>query len=81
MLKTMSQVPPAPQPNVYREGAFIVIDELYRYAIPIDRCNTHAKLLGWVFHLSAKRWVTKPVLIAFIATACEVSGIAIERGM
>lgn len=47
------------------------------YNIELARCNTPEKILGWVFHLTKKTWMTKVILIRFIEVACQAHSIKI----
>lgn len=49
----------------------------YWYPIDRDRCDTPEKVLGWVLHLSEKKWVTPRMLREFILA----TGVAVERNM
>lgn len=44
------------------------------YDIALDRCNTPEKVLGWVYHLSEKTWITSDHIRAFIKMACREHG-------
>ena len=58
------------------------LDEL-DYRIPVDRCDTPAKLLGWILHLMEKRWITAGHMERLIlqAAAHVNSRIEIDRAM
>ena len=36
------------------------------YEIELSRCDTHPKMLEWIFHLTAKEWVTRMHIHLFI---------------
>jgi len=49
------------------------------YRIPLSKCNTHEKIVGWVDHLAAKRWITPLVIRQFIRAACGHHGLEGHR--
>ncbi|MCP5537027.1 MAG: hypothetical protein H7A51_12470 [Akkermansiaceae bacterium] len=54
------------------EGSEIIIDPKgERYPIKLDSCDTHEKLVGWIVHLSRKRWITVLLIEMFILTAYD----------
>ncbi len=55
------------------EDGYIVLDG--HYDIKLNRCDTKAKILDWVCHLSEKTWVTKKTITDFIDAACSAHGI------
>ena len=57
----------------------IVINVHYEYNIPLSRCNTHEKILGWAYHLTEKTWMSRDVLRYFIQVACHKSGLPIPQ--
>lgn len=57
----------------------IVINVHDAYNIHIERCNTHEKILAWVFHLTEKSWMTKEILRHFIRVAHDESGLEIPQ--
>lgn len=60
---------------VYVEDGHIVIKVNYEYNIALGRCDTHAKIVAWVLHLSQKTWMTQDVLIRFIRLAMQQHGL------
>jgi hypothetical protein len=55
----------------------IVINVHYEYSIQISRCNTHEKILGWVYHLTEKTWMSRDILRYFVQVSCRESGLNI----
>lgn len=39
------------------------------YAIELSRCNSAESILGWVHHLSEKRWISTELICRFIELA------------
>lgn len=66
--------------QVYISEGHIVINVCYEYNVPIERCNSPEKLLGWIVHLCEKTWMTTTVLERFAQVAAAESGFAIEMG-
>lgn len=68
----------------YSDGVIRIFhDDLsgQHYEIPEDRINTSFKLLGWISHLSMKRWMTTD-LIDQLITACEAYiDVNVDRNM
>lgn len=58
-----------PKSTVTCDGKYITVSERYSYHIEKSRCDTHAKILGWVQHLSHKNWVTTKILGDFVSIA------------
>ena len=54
-------------------------NELAEYNIALNRCDTPAKLLGWIRHLSEKTWLTMDMLDRFIAVACFENKIEVQH--
>ena len=50
----------------YIDDDYVVLDE-GRYQIRVNRCATPEAILGWVYHLGEKTWVTAPILRRFVA--------------
>ena len=48
------------------------------YTIPLERCDTSEKLLGWISHLCEKNWMDRLRFRAFI-TRAEETGITINH--
>lgn len=59
-----------------QEG-YIVINVRYEYNIALERCKTHADILGWTFQLSEKTWMTPALLRHFIKVATEANGLRV----
>ena len=59
------------------EGDYVIITHSrgVEYDIEKSRCASHAKILGWVRHLSDKCWFTQEMCRLFIDMACEINGI------
>ena len=55
------------------EDGFILIKILDHghYEIPLDECNTFAKILEWSLQLLEKSWTTKETVEAFVVCACS----------
>ena len=43
-----------------------------RYDFEYERCNTQDKFTDWIYHLHAKNWVTKTMLLQFMKLADKV---------
>lgn len=65
------------QKQVYIKEDHIVINVMYEYDIPIERCNTPDKLLAWMVHLCEKTWMNTAVLERFAQVAAQKSGISL----
>ncbi|NJM55420.1 MAG: hypothetical protein HC841_05465 [Verrucomicrobiae bacterium] len=48
------------------------------YDIKLSRCDTYEKIVHWAVHLSAKKWITVPMLREFIRLACSHHGLRSE---
>lgn len=48
------------------------------YDIPLARCTNAEHLLGWVYQLSQKTWVTVPQLNRFITIVSQKQNISIR---
>jgi hypothetical protein len=57
----------------------IVINVHYEYNIAISSCDTYERILGWVYHLTEKTWISRDVLRRFIQVACHESKIVIPH--
>ena len=57
----------------------IVINVSYEYNIALSRCDTAAKLLHWVWHLTEKTWMTNDVMRRFIEVACRENNIVMDN--
>lgn len=56
----------------YRDGEFIFYDERRSsYAFDADRCDTNAKLLEWIRHMTEKCWVTGLHINQFLKLAVK----------
>lgn len=53
---------------LYVEGDAIILEE-GGHSIPLDRCDTHEKIIARVLHLSGKDWVTLKHIVRFINLA------------
>jgi hypothetical protein len=56
---------------------FTTISGPTEYDVPLDRCRTRTQILGWILHLSGKRWMTGARVAHFIRLACEARGIEV----
>lgn len=69
---------------VFVDDGYIVIDlnELCdaptTYDIPLKECETAEQILGWVWQLSEKTWLTAEVLRRFVAIATEQAGVDVH---
>lgn len=48
------------------------------YWITWDRLTTAEQLLGWVYHLSQKRFMTRPLIMRFIEDVSRRQGITLH---
>jgi hypothetical protein len=63
-------------------GDEIIIDPKgMDYPIGLGRCDTHEKIVGWVLHLSEKRWITVLMIEMFILTACDRHGLEAQANL
>ena len=56
----------------------ITDDQSTTYEVPLFKCDTHEKIIGWQCHLSEKNWMTLDLLIQFTLLACRHHGLAIS---
>ncbi len=61
--------------TIYIQDGAIVMNVRPMYVVEMERCNTPAKILEWVYHLSQKNWVDREVIERFILLACSANGI------
>lgn len=47
------------------------------YEIALSRCKTAEQVVGWIFQLSEKNWVTRDILRRFIKVASANAGITL----
>lgn len=45
------------------------------YEIALVSCKTAEQVVGWIYQLSEKQWVTRDILRRFIKVACAKAGI------
>ncbi|AZS56761.1 hypothetical protein [Pectobacterium parmentieri] len=45
------------------------------YSIALVSCSTAEQLVGWIFHLTEKSWITNDILRRFIKEASANAGI------
>lgn len=57
----------------------IVINVVYEYNIPLNRCRNYTEILGWVLHLSEKTWVTSKLLRRFIHVALKANELKVPQ--
>lgn len=57
----------------------IVVNCGYDYKIPLDECADYPSLMGWVFQLCEKTWITVEVLERFIYVATRHHGLEVNR--
>lgn len=56
----------------YRDGEFVFYDERRSsYAFDADRCDTNAKLLEWIRHMTENSWVTGLHIQQFLQLAVK----------
>lgn len=65
--------------SIYVEGEYIVVNVEYEYNIPIRRCQSYSDILGWVYQLTEKTWMSRELLRHFIRVAHSASEIAIPQ--
>lgn len=56
------------------EGEYIILsngNDDADYDVSLSKCNSHSSILGWVNHLSEKKWITILHLRQFIFLSCE----------
>ena len=51
----------------------------YEYNIEESRVDTESALLGWVYHLSEKRWMDGGKIRKFIDFVCGIKGIDLTQ--
>ncbi len=61
------------------EDGHILLNHFYN--IDLDRCDTHEKILAWIYHLGEKTWVTPDMLRRFIAIACDANNLEINHNV
>jgi hypothetical protein len=61
------------------EDGFIVFRDLAGYDIPLSKCNTYDKILGWQLQLSPKQGMTLDLLMQFTLIACDYHKLPIAR--
>jgi hypothetical protein len=61
------------------EGNSVVFPQSHGYEISLETCDTHEKVLRWVYHIADKPWCTPEVLKGFITVACQASGINFDQ--
>jgi hypothetical protein len=60
------------------DGEAVVFHIADDYRILLSRCDTAEKLLGWIVHLTEKKWMTVPLLRHFIRLVSEHHGIDVH---
>lgn len=45
------------------------------YRIEVSRLKTEREILGWVWHLSGKEWMTLPLIDQFVSVSMRNIGI------
>jgi len=63
----------------YIEGDYIVLNVRFPYDIELSRCDTHKKILHWVWHLAPKNWVNQLLLWRFIELACKYHNLELSE--
>lgn len=63
----------------FRDDCFIV-NNGNDYKIHIDRCNTHEKLLEWIWHLCEKTWMNNELMRQFIEVVCDHTDLNMDHG-
>lgn len=59
--------------RIEQDQLIIRVDQ-WDYEIELERLNTPQKILGWVYHLCGKNWVTPSVIEEFIDFATTATG-------
>jgi hypothetical protein len=62
--------------QTFIKGGSIVLNEK-GYEIQLSGCDSAAKILGWVVHLSEKAWVTREIIRSFVVKASNHHGIKV----
>ena len=44
------------------------------YRIEVSRLKTEREILGWVWHLSGKEWMTRPLIEQFVSVSMRNIG-------
>jgi hypothetical protein len=55
------------------KGDHIVLNVMYEYNIPLNRCRSYPEILGWSLHLSEKTWMTTKLIREFIHVALQAN--------
>lgn len=63
------------KPLVTFDGKYITVSEKNSYHIEKSRCDSHAKICGWIQHLGQKNWVTSELLVEFVNVAQDAAGL------
>lgn len=73
---------PAPVTRYYADSQEVglVHETGHEYCVPLDRCDTPEKLLGWLRHLSEKNWITPKHLRELLDHAHVRRGVAVDHG-
>lgn len=70
------------KPLVTIDGNYLIINRFdgddMEYEIAISECDTAAKLVNWMFHLTEKQWMTRELMREFIRVACHKSNIELR---
>jgi len=63
--------------SIYWYEDWLIVNIAYPYEIYKDRIDTDDKILGWIYHLSDKTWMSKDHIKRFIyvATKERVKGV------
>ena len=61
--------------KVKYEDGYIIINEKYPYEIPISKCDSYKKILGWIEQIADKNWCTTETIHDFIIVAHHASGL------
>jgi len=62
------------QKRIKIDDGYISINIVCPYEFELVRCDTHEKLVKWIYHLAEKNWVTTDVLRVFIETVAGQFG-------
>ena len=49
--------------------------------IPLDKCKTPAKVLGWIEHLCNNPWVTRDIIRSFVIQVSNHNKILVRRNL
>ena len=65
--------------SVYVDEGYVVLNVQYEYTIPVTSLRSHEAILGWVYHLTEKTWMSRDLLGQFIVVATKAAGLDMPR--